>query len=41
MTKLLAIAESFFNNREALEDRQTRGLGKVLLAATGRDQWPI
>lgn len=34
MAELLTIAKNYFNNREAPEDRQTRGLTKVLLEET-------
>lgn len=39
MVEVLAIAKNVFDNREALENRQTRQLTKVLLAAPAREFW--
>lgn len=37
MAELLALAKKVFNNRKALEDKQTRESVKVSLADTGRE----
>jgi hypothetical protein len=38
MAEFTAIPEIVYNNRQAAEDRQTRGLGKMLLASTRKER---